>query len=1326
MKQENFLIFALALIFAFTIFPLGVSATLVPNGDFENGTLSNWTTGAVFNSAGVGITSGIVGGGNYSARILTANASGSQLSECTATSLIENNKTYDINVLWSTTTSGSGKCGYISVGVQIPLCGTTDNNTLKTLFYDSGTHAPQYKTFSYWNNSGVDKQLCVFLLNGGTLSNNLFFDNVQVTQHFTLQVNNYSPATAIEQQSFSLYFTITDEENNVYQNGDISPTINFNGEGSTPLTWDATTQMFKYTHSGLAINSYSYTVTASKSGSYTTGILTDSISVVINPALHVTLTPISNVNGYSFNASDLNLSVANSGDIVYKVTVDNAQSFTLKTLFYNSEKSGKQYYLYTSSDGVNWVIDDTLTFGSTSAGVIQKLWRADAKTYEYSQNVTYSASTTKYYKWIYYQPPLSYMTIKNSSDWAKISLPTQYFDNPELASASHTWDLFTDSVNTPLNNYTVGSFPILYSASLSNGFNLEFTAYSFSNAGDPSLNIGFIANGVTYNIETITIDGKANSPKRYSVFIPPMIVDSQLVMIGSPSITTNIYLTDYAIVPRAYFSNVMRLKTAGGNELGSVISGGDSYRYIQEGLPFQATTQIFNQNGEIDKATISVVLDGSVVKTYETKFTDKEPNRVYDIAQDLTEVIDYNGVAKFSNYYYPLRDVSVTTELTNKFGQLVAIQSDTVKLLQYPYFPSDIEINLQNLASKTANNPKVSLVLTQKQPATFIGLKFFFFDSTHSLNNPNYSETVYAKDLGCAGQMFCQKNLTFNNYSYTHAGNWRIAVAMILSTEPIQIWLNGDGFNNDLIAKQVDVVVTDNVFETARVLQVFERTDFTYQASEKIPLVLQVRGDQGENLKNRYTATMQIDINNGSGLWISDNTFTPTSFIYDDATGYNYWYFNNVFYDDNGDLIPDGNSLRIRAYLSDNRTQTTKTAIGLVPKCVQYPLDMNNFNFGGFLMSWVGLDPKYKCQIDTPLTADFNSIYATQLQINNAHSISSNENQSVICFNADQNRTNTMKFGDTFLCAILYRKDQAQIDKFTVNVGNAYSDYSKTGDSAQYLTFEIPSEQVIFNDPTLMVQALDKGYKSDRVDTLGGLLYSGFNQILPQYQGLVDYASFLTGAGAITNVGFDFNLENQLNPTMLSGVFFFTVTGMKATNQFNYMDDNPDLETLNPALFRDYALNHKLYLPNDKATVTIYSRDMTATQTLKINSPLVISERPKVSNDTNQVNVPTALKFNVISNMSSGNFTKSQIAFVPIIFSYVVPNKPVSIKDLMDGVNYLFTDPAGAISSFLVDNWFTVFILILFAIIVAFIYALIKGGGKISIQNMIPQNNKGV
>lgn len=1312
----DFKVFAVALIFTLTLVPFAVSAEFeqINNGSFESGDLTAWTkmcgnvaTIEHVNQPNLYATDGSF----YLLMSGVATTSTYRQSYCTTSNVFQADQNYKVRASVGVEADGGVEAFFISNESGCSYAGGDANTPTKynvSNYY--ATDRNGFYNFPVLNfTEPGDAPLCLTVTDN-TAGNNTNRDFFSVDDIEILALHNFDfDVTEPDQplgllSNFTLYTGVTDATTGVpLTPADANVQINFNGLGYVDMTYSA--GQWHYDGSVSTPGSYAYTIRATGEN-YNTTTYSDSLTVQAILTDYLTVTPIENVSAV-VHRGYVELNPGNDNEqIAFSVT--NNGSFTLTpdyNIFNSLVDDGKQYFVYYSDSGILYTLDDTLTFGSGNSDAVQKIFDENAEQYTHSFNQLINPGSTKYYKLTYDKVALDWETIGGSTDWVNVNPPTLTYEGE---TKRHYIDLFQNSAVTHLNSYTRVGYPDLTSVDLTTGIYFQFTAKT--DLPGAYLDVGYKIGDTNYTTRVNLTTTKT----RYTVSIDSTDNDAQLYIGSDLNASFKVYLTDYAVIPKAYFVKNLKITNGDGSPLNTIVRTGNSYRYVREISPFSYSTVFYDRERDLDHILIEVQLDGNVVKTYEknldysSEFYSTTTN-TFSISGTLDGIIDYEGRSLYPNgTTVPLKDVVIKAILVNNDDENVSEQYDEVKFLQYPYFLNDIEYYISALNKKVGDNVKFSLNFIQKEPTALIGFEARVYDTDHNVLEPNYSTIIYKEDLGCQSLISCSKTITLDEFAYSSPGDWFITIAPILTTEQ-------QSFNNSLTYKTEPVVVSYTTFETARVLQVFERTDDTYLNSEKIPLVLQVRNDKLENLKDKFVVYMNADVNDGSGYTTLDYNWTPDKFIYDELTGYNYWFWNTYFYDTSGNLIPDGNSLRLKALILPLTAKTEEgvyDAYGLVNKCQTYAGD---FFRGTFLMNWFAdaTDAVGGCTVASPTSVTWDSGDAVQIHINNSDTVEGDQSHSVFCVRTDATQTFKQDVGDEFVCGVVYRKSEQMIDGFHIMIGNDNSDYSLTGNEKQYIDFDIDQTTVMFNDILMLRYALQSNFNTDKIDTVGELLSSGINQLLPYGQGLVDTTQLLAGNGVfIQNIGSDINLSGALDPTQVSGMFFFKVKGMSVINVYNYKDFFNDIDLVNPKYFRREANADGIPINPKQATVSIYSSSFEPIDVFKIPSPLVIKEigQNKVTNDVNSIGerVPNLLKFNFIVDMFSNNEQAGARAYVPIVFTYVVPPDQVTLQSVIGGISEFGSDPMG----WLEGNWFIAVLILILIVVISLVYANFKGKGN--------------
>ncbi len=1102
-------------------------------------------------------------------------------------------------------------------------------------------------------------------------------------------------------------------------------------DGTCTLTIDASTNAMSYNSStgryeylkGFISDDTYYTTHACSKSNYVSQ--NSSYNVLIGTPLveNVTFVPIQ--NSFDYNLFDGNVTINNSfsgGDIIFSLV--GLESGSAKIVWSNA-KDSKQYFIYTSSDGNTWVFSDTLTFGATNSTPVQKIWNASTRKFDYSVVVNVS-STKVYFKFVYQAPAYYREVINSSSDWVNQNPASNYF-----ISSGKNFDVFSDSNYSNIQTYTTTKYQNLVSGDMNVGYELQFTAYGTS-AG--TLLVG--ARPLT-GADSVSSVAVTTSPTRFSIPIAPASRDAKLLIKSTSATTNTYYITDYAIVPRSYFVGQLEVKNPDYTNLQAILHNDGagnlvSYIYIKEGQPARLQTSFYDTSGDLDKVEVQILINSTLVKTQFINISSSAGNFV-NFNQLVDGVIDLNGLGGELDSTKPLRILTYKTILWNDSGLAVSEQSNTIAILQFPYFPNDFKLTLGVPFAKLGTNPVVDITIKNAVPKNLLGLKFSFYNSFNDIDTPNYSEVIYAKDLGCTTLSSCTKEITFDGskqskgFVWDTLGEYTVQVSALLSTE-------NPNYTDSYTNTTKKVQVTASGYQLLQMIQYMERhqnaTNHTpYNSTEKIPLMLGVIDDAKKDLSNTITPYFTLTVNGTP----QTTAFYPDAFRFDESSGTNIWLFNQYLYDDAGALLDQNDVVQFSGKIVDLKlTQSTDSNFGFANRCTLYPVDIVGNYVGAIADAWngsIGADifnwkmDKDSNTLASQLTNLFGS-FAGSLLLNGCVAYPDNvvrsgsafdtnitiddtfpvynyadNRQALYCGQKVDNNSVIDKMGEEFGCVLLIHQDLQQIDGVKFQIGNDNSDYSVTNENKQYLDFTITDTDIMFSDTQALLQGwFHKGYfgaSPTGSPTVKDFVYSVWksrqpnltnDQIASQYK-----FTELLGGGTrqINDVNTAYGFKTDFNNNVYNKAIFFKVSGLSVINAYDYLT-NEQRNSFNTSNFLSYARENNLPIYPKKMTITLYNNsDSKPMKIIESTSPLIINYAPSVKQqvmDKNGTvtltNLPQVLPLKLISTMYSANSTISSRLIANLQFLQIIKSNPNALNGggntagdiiggIADAINYV-------------------------------------------------------
>lgn len=1110
--------------------------------------------------------------------------------------------------------------------------------------------------------------------------------------------------------------TYIDEEAGSFLIDDATVNMKF---GNLPVT-EMTYSGDSYNYSGnLGVpNTYGYGISATKA-SNTSDDYNSTFKIIVDLSDFLTVTNLTNVSN-EVNAESVNLYPTDEESLIeFKVVSGSDFSLDVPYILENSLNDGRQYFIYTATEAQysagTWVFSDSLTYGTSSSydDPIQKIWdyNGTKDKYIYSFNDTLISYQTKYYRITYRVPAVYYETIKDSSDWFKQLEPG------EVEVSNKTHDLYTVSGFSNLRNELIESIPQLLSTD-NVAFEIQFTAFTESD-------VTIFKAGLTNETGTSDSTNDLNIttvPTRFSIDINSLEDKQRLLLKTNETSSKTIYVTDYALIERGHFINRLKITKENNVPLDVIVSTVEgvnvSNPYIREGKISEARSAAYDREGDLNKLVLEVWLDAANdtnrVAYFETELSDFSAETYYNIIETIPAIIDLNGTATNPD---PFRIIKIALTLYDEENLAVEEQSAFFDFIQWPYFPDDIEFFIISLGKKVAEFPAGRFNLVTKDPSAVLGIKLRIFDEGSTLSDPDYSKVFYKDiDFSCDG-LDCSFEWVLDNWKYEDENTYTIAGTVLVNTE-------NENTENYFLHKEIKILVSYRELETFRVLETFERTDHEYRNTEEIGLVLQARSSDYSNLKKSLKVLMTLqncDAASGGNCVAETTQFTPLKFLYDSSTGYNYWFWKQLFIDDDGSLLDDGNFYRVLVSATDLELKHEQTGTALLTaKCDVYSGDfisnmlatLNHFLFG--------------CTTPSPeiVSTTDNNANEIRLDINASAILEPPTYEGLLCLSPNNENVYLDATEQPLFCAVYYTVGENPIDSFDFKVLNENSDESISDENErQFLKETIPFDLIAFNDLVLMQKALEK--EGNEIDTLAEFFAEGFNYLATgTLNPVIDSAELLTNEGIITNLGFDVNLTKAFSPTNIGGAFFIRIDGIKIINQNDYIRHD-GVENLNPVFLRRYANLEGFDVPVENTKITFFASDFKKVIEKETSSPLVINVNPaqqqainQENTDENQTNfsfVPTQLNFDIISSLYYNNELSTIRRFLSMTLLYGVTDK-FDFSEAIELYFDCFSDLGGCISAapgaminFLYANLLTIFIILCIAGIVVFLYAKLRG-----------------
>lgn len=991
----------------------------------------------------------------------------------------------------------------------------------------------------------------------------------------------------------------------------------------------------------------------------------------------------------------------------------------------NSNDSGKQYKIHTAStddyaDNV-WNYSNSLTFGTTNYDAVQKIWKPSEEKYEYFFSDLVLSAETIYYKFEYYEPAIHYYTVANPN-WDN-QLAPDVTDYNGLST-----DMFYVSFYSDMASFlTTPEFPKITSNLSNVNYVLQFTSKA-NTVVSSELKAGTVEDRSFSPATSLNLDN------RYKTLTVTGI-ENGFVKIESAATTARDYwFQNYAISERGFFTKPLEFFDADGTELPVLIGDENTYsQYIVEGSNFLIKTQYNDPDGVIDRyeitAYINLVADANKIKKW---VFDADEDGLVDISEVIGGIIDLTPNADD-------RTIRLTARVIDENTNYYEIQSDSLTLRQFPTNSRDLLFSIRQDNKKIGDHPKGRVTIETIAPENIIGVEINIQDEVTDNNNADFNKTFYKGiDFTC-NAFDCSFDYEIEEYIFPSSATYRLDAWALVTTEE-------KGTDISLLHKMLIIPVSWITFDTARIFQVNERSDRTYRNDEIIPLVVQLRDSTGANLKSKVHLKMQVaecDAATVGACQTIDINYFYNSHLYDLRTGYNYFFFRQLFVEEDYTPFSDGNFLRFKAFIEDpTKTHQTLYQPVLGDKCQATDpltfwanlLTMNYFSDGTTCLGCTSGN----CTNEIVALPD-NNAHEVRIEIDIDHSTTAPTQYWWLCTEPDQNNLYTDVLAQDILCWTWYLMGEKPIDKFKFYLTNQNSDLSEDREEyKQFVEVDVPFEIIYSNDITLTRKALEKNYQTDSVDTIGEMLQLQADYLLGALAPTITIAgNAFAATGLIGNVGFemgaveagntvDFNFNTPINPAAISGVILYRIRNLNIINKKDYEEIYPNVKTISAKRFVEYADLENIRLKSKDIEIDVYVSDMIKVMEEESEAKFIIDEEIRNITirqeraDENTImdfpSIPTTITFEAVSDMIYNNEKTYKRRY--LILPYRLILEPRNLCGWF-GFNCWGTTDEGSIGavitqgdlSFFARNWVFIFAAMLAILFISVVYGNIKGKG---------------
>ena len=644
-------------------------------------------------------------------------------------------------------------------------------------------------------------------------------------------------------------------------------------------------------------------------------------------------------------------------DIMLKIVNQDTNEQDIHIVVSNTTDNNGHYYFYECTDANfnSCVFNSSVSYGDETAGNGLKTWTGSTFTHRISD--TWLASETKYILLEYREP---YYSVEMNFD-ADAEFVTFYGDEEfdvNSTGCSSTQPCSHVQVTAANNWQTKSSFDLTAETAI-----IRFTAWTDA-AASKEIEVAFEQlDGIQEftTMDTITV---TNIPQTYTSWLGGVGIceDGNECKINIKTNETsgvyNLYIRDVFIEPDNYFVQLTHLLNADYTQLNAWLYGGESRKYVNEGVPFRVDSEFYDTFGELASYKVEAFVSTDSSGTAE--LTGLERNFTLTPTIETFYDVDYltDGViSQDSDYDYMRVVVTVyDSELTAK-----EMQTQYVQFHNYPFFENDVILTAiqRNRGKNTSPAGTVTMQITQPDTLNAIKIATCEGKTQQTLvgiqncidNAKVITEFIKDQDFTCNGNTcifeFEQSNYAFETLAFYTTIAYADLKTCSITTCGGTNYINGLSIyrieESDSHAEVSFELPFDNVIHPANygVYSTYGNYMGNWNAGALIPTDYRLNLhailylDSGDYDFTKYVnARMRVLT---TGEVVESPEFYPlkTSYDYDQKTGH-YW-FSTILYDTSGNFFTDSTNHLIEVSFSDD---SDKAFTGLIS--VQNPVTFDD------------------------------------------------------------------------------------------------------------------------------------------------------------------------------------------------------------------------------------------------------------------------------------------------------------------------------------------------------------------------------------------------